>query len=91
MCTCRVALTRSRRPSVPEGMPVRDEENKIMLASGSADRRELLMEIFPGLVIRAANVDESPLPGESVPDQVLRLARAKGRVVARSARVSGQG
>ena len=54
---------------------------RLILASSSRYRRELLARL--GIEFRSASpdVDESPLPGESPGDLVLRLAEAKARKV----------
>ena len=54
---------------------------RLVLASSSRYRRELLARL--GIDFRSASpdVDESPLPGESPGDLVLRLAEAKARKV----------
>lgn len=49
----------------------------LYLASGSPRRRELLTQIGVPFTPISAPVDETPLPGESAPDYVERLARAK--------------
>ena len=59
--------------------------NRIYLASRSPRRRELLQQIgiaFESLLLRedlrrGADVDETPVPGESPADYVIRVARAK--------------
>ena len=56
---------------------VADTPSKIVLASSSRYRRELLGRLgFPFETI-APEVDETPRPGESPRDLVLRLAKAK--------------
>jgi septum formation protein len=60
----------------------------VVLASGSPRRRELLERIGYQLVVDAADVDESPISGETPGDYVLRLATRKAEVVA--ARHPGQ-
>jgi septum formation protein len=54
----------------------------LVLASGSPRRRELLQRIGLSPVVRPADLDESPLPGEVAADLVLRLAQAKAAVSA---------
>jgi septum formation protein len=49
----------------------------LVLASGSPRRRELLERIGLTPIVRPADLDESPLPGESADELVLRLALAK--------------
>ena len=58
---------------------------RLILASSSAYRRELLGRLllpFDGMV---PDIDESPLPGEAPETTALRLARAKAQAVARRA------
>ena len=63
-------------------------DRHIYLASRSARRRELLKQIgvsFEVLLLRegvgrAADFDETPLPGETPADYVLRVAKAKAEV-----------
>ena len=57
---------------------------ELVLASGSPRRRELLAGLGLQFEIRAADVDETPHPGEPPRDYVLRLAREKAAAVARS-------
>ncbi|MCE5977359.1 Maf family protein [Pseudomonas sp. JR33AA] len=59
----------------------------LYLASGSPRRRELLTQIGVPFIVISAPVDESPLPSESAPAYVERLARAKA--AAGLARVDG--
>jgi septum formation protein len=51
--------------------------NPLYLASGSPRRRELLIQIGVPFTVVSAPIDESPLPDESAPAYVERLARAK--------------
>lgn len=51
--------------------------NPLYLASGSPRRRELLAEIGVPFSVVSAPIDETPLPNESAPAYVERLARAK--------------
>lgn len=55
---------------------------QIVLASASPRRRALLEAAGFDLVVDAADVDESPLPGETPEDLVKRLARQKALAVA---------
>ena len=59
----------------------------LYLASGSPRRRELLTQIGVPFIVISAPIDESPLPSESAPAYVERLARAKA--AAGLARVDG--
>jgi septum formation protein len=49
----------------------------LVLASASPRRRELLEQLGLALVIAAADIDETPLPGERPTDYVKRVAGAK--------------
>jgi septum formation protein len=55
---------------------------RLVLASTSAYRRQLLERFGIAFTVAGSNVDESPLPGESAVDLVQRLARAKAEAVA---------
>lgn len=57
----------------------------IILASESPRRSELLAALGLSFVVRPADVDETPFPGEAPDALALRLSRAKAAVVARSA------
>lgn len=57
-------------------------ERFLVLASASPRRRELLESAGWRVEVRPADLDESQLPGEAAADYVLRLARAKARVIA---------
>ncbi|WP_313430143.1 Maf family protein [Pseudomonas sp.] len=61
----------------------------LYLASGSPRRRELLGQIGVPFTVVSAPIDETPLPGEGIPDYALRLARAKA--AAGFARLDGPG
>lgn len=56
---------------------------KLILASSSPRRAELLKQIGLDFEIRAGNVDETPLPGLSPPELVRYLAEKKAAAVAR--------
>jgi septum formation protein len=56
---------------------------QIVLASSSPRRKALLDAAGLAPVVVAADVDETPLPGERPSDLVERLARSKAAVVAR--------
>jgi septum formation protein len=58
---------------------------RLILASGSAYRRELLGRLQLPFEAIAPDIDETPLPGEAPPATALRLARAKAEAVARHA------
>lgn len=53
----------------------------VYLASASPRRGELLRQIGVEFRVRAADIDESPLPGEPPREYVLRLAAAKAAAV----------
>lgn len=55
---------------------------RVVLASGSPRRLELLRRIGVEPVVRAADIDETPRPGEAPQDVVARLARTKACTVA---------
>jgi len=57
---------------------------KLILASSSVYRRELLARLKIPFEVRAPDLDESPRPGESAEELVARLALAKARRVADS-------
>ncbi len=54
---------------------------RLILASQSPRRRELLLQLGLTPEVRPAHADESVLPGEAPRDYVLRVARAKARAV----------
>ena len=56
---------------------------RLILASTSVYRKQLLERLGIAFTVAAPNIDESPLPGESAADLVGRLARTKAEVVAR--------
>jgi septum formation protein len=55
---------------------------RLVLASTSQYRRQLLERLGIRFTVAAPNVDETPLPGEGPVDLVARLARAKAEAVA---------
>ncbi len=55
---------------------------RVILASTSPYRAELLQRLLPDFEQRASGVDETELPGEAPSARALRLAEAKARVVA---------
>ena len=63
-----------------------NETYQFILASGSPRRRELLAVLGLSFTViqpeSGSGVDETPLPGESPPELVKRLSRAKARAVA---------
>lgn len=54
---------------------------RLILASASPRRRELLTQIGLTFTVVTADLDETPLPGEDHLTYTLRLAEAKARVV----------
>lgn len=56
--------------------------SRIVLASGSAARRELLDRLGISFLVDPADIDETPGPGEAPAALVERLARSKARAVA---------
>ncbi len=54
---------------------------RLVLASQSPRRRELLVQLGIALEVRPAHADESVLPGEAPRAYVLRVAREKARAV----------
>jgi septum formation protein len=69
--------------SGPAGGPA--AQPLLVLASGSPRRRELLQRLGLAPVVRPADLDESPRPGESADELVLRLAVSKAAAVAAAA------
>jgi septum formation protein len=65
---------------IPKNPPFR-----LILASSSAYRRELLSRLQLPFEVMVPDLDESPLPGESPEGTALRLARAKAEAVAQRA------
>ena len=61
----------------------KEPKRRLILASTSVYRKQLLERLGIPFTVAAPNVDESPLPGESAADLVGRLARTKAEVVAR--------
>jgi len=55
---------------------------KIVLASQSPRRKQLLSSIIDDFDIQAADIDETPLVGENPKQYVARLAREKAKAVA---------
>ncbi len=58
------------------------KEKKLVLASASPRRSELLRAAGIDFIVRVADIDESLMPGESPRDYVLRLSLEKARAVA---------
>lgn len=55
---------------------------RLVLASGSPRRRQLLEDLGLSFEVLAPSIDEAPRPGEAARDYVLRLAREKAAQVA---------
>jgi septum formation protein len=55
---------------------------KLILASASARRAEILRDAGIQFTVLSSAIDETPIPGESGPDIVQRLADAKAELVA---------
>jgi septum formation protein len=55
---------------------------KLILASASVRRAEILKAAGFSFTVLSSAVDETPIPGESAHDMVERLAGAKGELVA---------
>lgn len=62
--------------------PVLSASPRLVLASTSQYRRQLLERFGQRFTVAAPDVDETPLPGEMPVDLVARLARAKAEAVA---------
>jgi septum formation protein len=62
--------------------PVDDSPPGLILASASPRRRALLQQLGMSFQMEAADIDETPLPGERPESYVLRLATTKAQVVA---------
>lgn len=60
---------------------VSDPVRPLILASASPRRQQLLSTLGFAFEVQPANIDESPLPGESAPKHVLRLAREKAAAI----------
>jgi septum formation protein len=58
-------------------------QRPLVLASASPRRRELLARLGVRFTVRAADIDETPRPGEAPGVYVLRLAQEKARAAAR--------
>ncbi len=56
---------------------------RLLLASSSPYRRELLSRLRLPFDTLSPDIDETPMPGETPPQTALRLARAKAEAVAR--------
>ena len=63
----------------PDGSASTAPVRRLVLASGSPRRRQLLEQLGLTVVVRPAEIDETPLDGEAPPATVERLARDKAR------------
>ena len=70
-------LSRDRAPMIPSSAPPR-----LILASGSPYRRELLERLRLPFEVMVPDIAETPLPGEQPEATALRLAREKAAAVA---------
>lgn len=66
-----------------------DLPHPLVLASGSPRRRELLSSAGLRFAVRAADIDESPLPGEPPTNYVRRLSAEKAAAAMESPLASG--
>lgn len=57
---------------------------RLILASGSRYRQELLSRLQFAFSVCSPDIDETPLDGESPPQTALRLARQKAELIART-------
>lgn len=64
-------------------MPSSPSAHRLILASGSVYRRELLQRLHLPFEVMVAAIDETPQPGESAQATALRLCREKAAAVAR--------
>jgi septum formation protein len=64
--------------------------SRIVLASASPRRRELLAQVGVTVRVVPASIDESILPGETAEQHVLRLSNAKAAAVAHRTQVEGR-
>jgi septum formation protein len=62
---------------------------KLILASASARRADLLGSAGYAFTVQPPDVDETPLAGESASDYVIRVARDKARAIATQVRGRG--
>jgi len=64
--------------------PSETEHPRLILASGSPRRRELLKQIVPDFFVVPGNIEEKRFAGEGAREFVLRISRAKAEWVFRS-------
>ncbi len=77
--------------SPPASSPPASPAPRLVLASGSPRRREMLRNLGLELIIRPVDIDESPLGDESPEPYVSRLAQAKARAATDSKREETSG
>jgi septum formation protein len=65
-------------------------DERIVLASASPRRRELLQQIGLEFDVVSADIDESILPGESPQEHVIRLSSSKAAAIAAREDISGR-
>ncbi|HYK38412.1 MAG TPA: Maf family protein, partial [Candidatus Eremiobacteraceae bacterium] len=58
---------------------------RLILASGSPRRAEILQSVGLPFIVLSSAVDETPIPGETAQEMVRRLAAAKAELVAQRA------
>lgn len=63
---------------------------RLVLASRSPRRIEILERLGVDLVVEPADIDETPLPGETALDLVVRLAAGKAQAVAERLAAAGR-
>uniref|UniRef100_A0A540V9C5 dTTP/UTP pyrophosphatase n=1 Tax=Litorilinea aerophila TaxID=1204385 RepID=A0A540V9C5_9CHLR len=77
-----------------DGHALTNETNEtdiqLILASASPRRRQFLAELGFQFTVLAADIDETPLPGEAPVELARRLAEAKAQAVARQCREMGR-
>lgn len=69
------------QPGHSDAFPGRRDQPRVVLASRSPYRRELLGRLLDGFIAAAADLDETPRPGEAPAATAARLAEAKARAV----------
>ena len=68
--------------SSPASPPSANTPRRLILASGSAYRKELLQRLRLPFEVMSPDIDESSLPDETPVDTALRLAQAKAQKIA---------
>ena len=72
-------MQRSKNALLQSPSPSPETSGRLVLASGSPRRRELLAGLGIEPLVRPVDIDESPLPNEQAEPYVLRLAKAKAQ------------